>query len=207
MRIGIYGGSFNPIHNGHIHVAESAIAEFSLDRVIFVPSHISPHRSSSEYIDGAERVKLIKMAINSDQRMRCSDWELRQDRVSYTIFTIEHFRRKYPDAEICLLVGSDMLLSFDTWHRYQEILEQAELIVVSRRDGDMQQLENKAEQLRKFGKISISRSIPLEISSSEIRKKIAKNEEYACYLNESVVKYISAMGYYKERGGNVDVRN
>lgn len=207
MRIGIYGGSFNPIHNGHIHVAESAIDEFRLDRVIFVPSRISPHRSSSEYIEGSERVKLINMAINGDKRMRCSDWELRRDRVSYTIYTIEHFRKKYPDAELFLLVGSDMLLSFDTWHRFKDILEQAELIVVSRQDGDMSQLEAKAEELRKLGRISISKSSPLEISSSEIRKKIAKNEEFACYLNESVVQYIGMMGYYKERGGNVDVRN
>ncbi len=201
MRIGIYGGSFNPIHNGHIHVAKSAINDFRLDRVIFVPSRISPHRSIDEYIPGSERVKLVRMAIKDDARMRCSDWELRQDRVSYTIFTVRHFRKKYPDADLFLLVGSDMLLSFDSWNSYQDILAEAELIVVSRHDGDMAQLEAKAEELRRFGRISISCTPPLEISSSEIRKKIAKNEDFACYLNESVVQYIGMMGYYKERGG------
>ena len=174
MRIGIYGGSFNPIHNGHIHVAEAAAAEFSLDKVIFVPSRISPHRSSNEYIDGKERIKLIKLATKGRENMSCSDWELNQDGVSYSIYTVEHFRKEYPDAELFLLVGSDMLLSFDTWYRFEDILREASLIVVSRQDGDMQQLVDKAEELGKFGSIFISKSSPLEISSSEIRKKIAK---------------------------------
>ncbi len=198
MRIGIYGGSFNPIHNGHVHVAETAAAEFSLDKVIFVPSKISPHRSSDEYIDGKERIKLIKLAVKGKKNMSCSDWELSQERVSYSVYTVKHFRERYPDAELFLLVGSDMLLSFDSWFCFEEILDEASLIVVSRHGGDMHELEAKAEELRKYGNIFISKSTPLEISSSEIRKKIAKNEDFACYLNESVVQYISKMGHYKK---------
>lgn len=200
MRIGIYGGSFNPVHNGHIHLAAAALSELTLDRVFLVPSRISPHRSSDEYVPEDDRLEMLRLACEGSGlgEMLCvSDCELKADRVSYTVYTVREFRSRYPEDELFLLIGSDMLLSFDKWFNWQEIMSLVTLTVVSRQDGDMEQLEKKAEELRKYGGIVICRAAPLEISSTEIRKKIAKNEKYSCYLDKNVVQYIRSRKLYR----------
>lgn len=198
MRIGIYGGSFNPVHNGHIHLALTAVSELELDRLFFVPSKISPHRSSDEYVSEEDRLEMLRRACRVSDRLEVCDYELRSDRVSYTIFTVEEFRRRFPDAELFLLVGSDMLMIFETWKRFGDILRECTLAVVSRCEGDMPELEKKAEELRKFGNIVICRAEPVVVSSSDIRKKIAKKQKYSCYLDENVVQYIRMKKLYKQ---------
>lgn len=196
MKTGIFGGSFNPVHNGHIHLAETVKRELGLDRIFFVPSRISPHRSSDEYVSGEDRLEMLRIASSGREGLEVCDYELRSDRVSYSVYTVEHFRELYPDDELYLLVGSDMLLSFDKWYRFTEILENAALAVVSRQDGDMELLEKKAEELSQYGRIFISRTAPKMISSSIIREKIEKNSDLTCYLDENVVQYIRLKGLY-----------
>ncbi|WP_303823939.1 nicotinate-nucleotide adenylyltransferase [Ruminococcus flavefaciens] len=200
MRIGIYGGSFNPVHNGHIHLAETAVKEFGLDRLFLLPSKKSPHRSSAEYAPDEDRLEMLRLACKDNSLLYVSDYEIKSDRVSYTIYTVEHFRREFPDDELYLLVGSDMLLCFDTWYRYEEILAQVTLCVISRESGDIPALRAKAEKLGKSGRILVSEAAPTEVSSTEIRKKIAKNKDFACYLDENVVQYIRSKGLYSIRG-------
>lgn len=196
MRIGIYGGSFNPVHKGHIHLADSAAEELGLDRVFLLPSRISPHRSSDEYVSGEDRMEMLRLACKGHEKLFPCDYELLNDRKSYTVYTVEEFRRRFPDGELFLLVGSDMFLSFEKWFRFEDILKEVTLAVVSRNRGDIGELEKKAENLRIFGKTVICRAVPLEISSSEIRKKIAENENFSCYLDENVVQYISLNNLY-----------
>lgn len=196
MRIGIYGGSFNPVHNGHIHLARTVADELELDRVYLVPSRISPHRSSGEYVSGEDRTAMLQLAAQCDERLFVSTYELDSDRVSYSIYTVEHFRRKFPDDELFLLVGSDMLMCFDSWYRFGDIMKEAALAVVSRNEGDIAQLEEKADQLRKFGSVTVSHADALEVSSTELRKKIAKNQDFTCYIDENVVQYIVQKGLY-----------
>ena len=104
MRIGIYGGSFNPVHNGHIHLAESAADTLNLDRVYLVPSKISPHRSSDEYASGEDRLEMLRLACEDNEKLFPCDYELINDRKSYTIYTVREFRRKFPDDELFLLM-------------------------------------------------------------------------------------------------------
>ncbi len=205
MRTGIFGGSFNPVHNGHINLAKSAVRELSLDRVIFVPSKIPPHRSADEYISGGDRLEMLKIACKGEEKFQVSDYELKNDRVSYTVFTVEYFRSLYPDDKFFLLTGSDMLLSFDTWFRYKEILGSVSLAVFSREEGDRRKLEEKAEKLSEYGEIYISDAVPFVISSTEIRKKIEKNQNISCYLDENVVEYIRSKRLYRrEDPGEVE---
>lgn len=199
MRIGIYGGSFNPVHNGHIHLALTAVRELELDRVYLVPSGISPHRSSEEYVSGEDRLAMLELAARDHEKLEVCDYELRQQGRSYTIYTVEYFRSRFPDDELYLLVGSDMLMCFDTWKRYEDILREVTLAVVSRNEGDIAELEKKSGELRKYGKITVLREEPVVISSTEIRKKIAKNENFSCYLDENVVQYIRSGNLYYER--------
>lgn len=197
MRIGIYGGSFNPVHNGHIHLALSASEELNLDKIYLVPSGISPHRSSAEYAPPEDRLEMLKIACAVSEKLDVCDYEIKSDRKSYTIYTIEEFRRCFPDDELFLLIGSDMLMIFETWNRFEDILKEVTLAVVSRKNGDIEVLEEKAEKLRKYGKITVCRAEPLEISSTEIRKKIEKNEKFSCYLDKNVVQYITLKNLYR----------
>ena len=198
MRIGIYGGSVNPVHNGHIHLALTAVSELELDRLYLVPSKISPHRSSAEYVPEEDRLEMLRRACRVSDRLEVCDYELRSDRVSYTIFTVEEFRRRFPDDELFLLVGSDMLMIFETWNRFADILRECTLAVVSRCEGDIPELERKAEELRRYGNIVICRAEAVEVSSTDIRKKIAKNQKYSCYLDKNVVQYIRLKKLYKQ---------
>jgi len=198
MRIGIYGGSFNPVHNGHIHLALTAVSELELDRLYLVPSKISPHRSSAEYVPEEDRLEMLRCACRVSDRLEVCDYELRSDRVSYTVFTVEEFRRRFPDDELFLLVGSDMLMIFETWNRFADILRECTLAVVSRCEGDIPELERKAEELRRYGNIVICRAEAVEVSSTDIRKKIAKNQKYSCYLDKNVVQYIRLKKLYKQ---------
>jgi nicotinate-nucleotide adenylyltransferase len=200
MRIGIYGGSFNPVHKGHIHLAGIAAADFGLDKIYFVPSKISPHRSSEEYVSEEDRLEMLRIVCRNEEKLEVCDYELRSDRVSYSVYTVEYFRSIFPDDELFLLIGSDMLLSFEKWYRFEDIMKEVTLCVVSRNKGDVGKLRKKAAELRKFGKILISEAEPIEVSSTEIRKKIEKNKNYACYLDENVVQYITLRGLYSVRG-------
>ena len=198
MRIGIYGGSFNPVHNGHIHLALTAVRELELDKLYFVPSKISPHRSSAEYAPDGDRLEMLRLACKADNALDVCDYELKTDRVSYTVYTVREFRRRFPEAELYLLVGSDMLMIFDEWKSFEEILRECTLAAVSRETGDLPELEKKAEELRKYGEIIICSAPPVEASSTDIRKKIAKNMKYSCYLDENVVQYIRSKNLYRQ---------
>lgn len=196
MRTGIFGGSFNPVHNGHIHLAETVMKELKLDRIFFVPSGISPHRSSAEYASGDDRLEMLRLACRDNENFFVCDYELKTDRVSYTFYTVEYFRNTYPDDELFLLVGSDMLLSFEKWFRFRDILENVTLAAVSRQQGDSQELLQKMSELSEYGKIIVCTAAPCEVSSTEIRKKVSKNENLTCYLGENVVQYIRLKGLY-----------
>ncbi|MCM1507039.1 MAG: nicotinate (nicotinamide) nucleotide adenylyltransferase [Ruminococcus flavefaciens] len=198
MRIGIYGGSFNPVHNGHIHLAETAMREFNLDHIFFVPSRISPHKSSDEYVSGEDRLEMLKIATSVNEKFHVSDYELKNDRISYSVYTVEHFRNIFRDYgdELFLLIGSDMLMSFDTWFMHKRILEKSSLIVVSRNEGDLDALRKKASELSPEGRIFISSEPPEVVSSTDIRKNFRKNSDFSCYLDENVVQYIRLKGLY-----------
>ncbi len=199
MRTGIYGGSFNPVHNGHIHLADSAAEELGLDRIFLLPSGISPHRSSLEYAPGDDRLEMLELACIGHEKLIPCDFELRNAGKSYTVYTAREFRRRFPGDELFLLVGSDMLMCFENWYRFEEILRLVKLVAVSREKGDRGRLLEKAEMLRKFGEIFICNAPPEEISSTEIRKKIKKNENISCYLPENVVQYIEQNNLYLQR--------
>ncbi|MBR6386361.1 MAG: nicotinate (nicotinamide) nucleotide adenylyltransferase [Ruminococcus sp.] len=197
MKIGIYGGSFNPVHNGHMHLAETALKEFELDMIFFVPCRISPHRFDGDYVSGKDRLEMLRLACGDNPKFQVSGYELENERTSYSIYTVEYFKKKFPDDELYLLVGSDMLLYFEKWYRFEDILKNVTLAVVSRTDGDRDILLEKAEKLGEYGRITIGKSAPLMVSSTEIRKKIAKNENCSCYLDKNVVQYIRMGNLYR----------
>lgn len=197
MNVGLFGGSFNPIHNGHIHLAQSINSAVELDRLIFIPSKISPHKSNDEYVSDKHRYNMCKLAIQDFPNFEVSDFELTRDTISYSIYTVRHFKKLYPNDTLFFLIGSDMLLTFDQWREYQEIMKNVVLAVISREHGDYNTLVKKSNELSKYGKIMILDILPIEISSTEIRKNIRFNIDYSCNLDEKVVQYIKSNSLYR----------
>ena len=195
-KIGLFGGSFNPIHNGHINLAVSVKNELKLDKVIFIPSGTAPHKSSNEYASAEDRLKMCRLALEDYDDFEISDYELCRQGKSYTVYTVRHFKQLYPYDELVLMVGSDMLLTFDQWYEYREILGKVTLAAISRCGTDLNQLYKMSEKLSLFGKTIVVNASAVTISSTKIRKMIKNNEDIACYLNGKVVKYIMLKNLY-----------
>ncbi len=137
MRTGIYGGSFDPVHKGHIHLAETALRGFNLDMVIFMPANISPFKQGRKDVaEGRHRLEMVRLAIEGREDMTVSSFELECTGVSYTVNTLRHLKKQCPNDTLVLLMGSDMLMSFERWYCYEEIMSLAELGCISREDGD-----------------------------------------------------------------------
>ncbi len=195
-KIGLFGGSFNPIHNGHINLAVSVKNSLGLDRVILIPSGTSPHKSSDEYADTDDRLSMCRLACEEISGLEVSDYEILRSGKSYTVYTVRHFKELYPDDELYWLVGSDMLLCFEEWFEYREILEKVNLAAISRHGSDNGDLLEMADKLSEYGNVIVVNAGVVEISSSKIRKMIKNNEDLSCYLNGKVVKYIVLKNLY-----------
>ncbi len=195
IKVGIFGGSFNPVHNGHIHLAETVKNKLELDKVIMIPANISPDKNCNEYADKNDRFEMCRLASEGKEWLEVSNWEIMQNNISYTYNTIIHFKEKYPDYQLYLMVGSD--ICFDKWYKYKEILKNVTLVFVSREKDDFKLLEIKCQKLSKYGNVVVVKTEPLVISSSEIRKSIKNHQFCSCYLSEKVVQYIEQKKLYK----------
>ncbi len=205
MRVGLFGGSFNPIHNGHLHLVESVKVACALDHVLLMPTGTAPHKSSAAYVDAEHRYAMCKLAASKYDWLAVSDYEIRKHGKSYTVETLTYLKAQYPNVEWTLMIGSDMLLTFDRWHRWMDILEMAAICAVSRQHGDVAQLRQKAAQLQQQMQSSGSSAdifvlpvVALPISSTQIREKMKKNESCSCLLPENVVQYMGIHGLYRQ---------
>ena len=196
MRIGLFGGSFNPPHLGHMHLATCVREALSLDEVWLIPSKISPHRSMAAYAPEEDRLEMCRLAASDYPWMRAQDYELRQERTSYTYYTVRHFAAARPDDRFFLLVGGDMMRSFTGWYRWQDILRYAALACIAREDGEYEELLRCAENLRQYGEIYPVQAESFAISSTKIRDNIQKCRKYSCYLPEKIVQYIGVKNLY-----------
>ncbi len=201
MKRAIFGGSFDPVHNGHVKLVESLCEAVTPDEVIVMPTGISPFKKDMKRrpARAADRLEMCRLAFADMPCVTVSDYEVSRSEVSYTVDTVRHFRELYPDDELYLLIGSDMLLTFDRWRKFEEILADCTLCAASREEGltDLENLEKKAAELRRYGSIIIIKAEPFEVSSTEIREKIIKNFDISCYVSKNVVKYISENNLYK----------
>ena len=177
-RIGLFGGSFNPVHNGHVHAAREFLRLLALDRLIVMPAADPPHKEMPQGSpDGATRLRMLKAAMADVPGAEVSDLELRRGGKSYSFDTVLQLKALYPDDEIYLLMGTDMLLYFDRWYRYEDLLRLVHLGVAMRSDlsqSEREAAENYADQLRReFGaKITLFDNAPLELSSTTVRRML-----------------------------------
>ena len=184
MRIGIIGGTFNPIHYGHLVSASEVCNKFKLDKVIFIPSALNPLKNTSNLADAHHRLKMIKLATAGNPLFEASDIEIKRGGASYTIDTIKAFVKKYgKDVNIYFIIGADAFLEINSWASPDELLKMCKFIVTTRPGYDVKKEKTKITYL--------------EISSSDIRKRITSGAPIKYLLPESVEDYIYKHRLYK----------
>ena len=189
-RIGIFGGSFDPPHIGHIQSVKQAAQVLKLDRVLLIPAGMPPHKTGC-FVSGEDRLNMVRLAVAGDPAIQVSDLEIARGGTSYTYETVETVRGQYPDAEIFLLMGSDMFLSFHTWKNPEKILANASLGVFYRGDkGERPNVEAKKAEMEAEGhRIELIQNDVVEISSTQLRRMLAFHCADA-FLPEGVGDYI-----------------
>ncbi|MCF0121333.1 MAG: nicotinate (nicotinamide) nucleotide adenylyltransferase [Oscillospiraceae bacterium] len=192
MKIGIYGGTFNPPHIGHIKAARSAIKALGLDKLIVIPANIPPHKELPAFSPAAaQRYEMAVLAFGDVEKAEVSDIEVSRDGLSYTCDTLKKIKRSYPGSEIFLVMGTDMFASLDRWYNFNYILENSTLSPLARSEGDIAVINAKAEELRASynAGISVIGLEPVSVSSTEIRSELT-HRLGRDYLSDSVYAYI-----------------
>ncbi len=197
--IGLFGGTFNPVHTGHIRLLKSVLDKMDFEKVIVLPDRIPPHKQAHNLVSGKQRFEMCRLAFEDMPSVEISDFELKRSGKSYSVYTVRHFKKLYPNDKLCFIMGSDMLLIFDKWYRYEEILSMATLVCISREDEDTtKKLREYAQKLtEKGGEVIVLDTPPMELSSSEIREKLRNSEDCSCYLPQKIVQYICENNLYK----------
>ncbi len=173
MRLGIYGGSFNPPHVGHAAAVRAAQCEAKLDEVLIIPAAMPPHkRLASGSPDAEERLELCRLAFGDMPGVTVSDIELRREGKSYTVDTVRALREENPEAELCLLVGTDMLRTFDEWREFETILADVTLLATARDDDELETVREHAGRLQReySARVEVIETPPLPLSSTQIRR-------------------------------------
>ena len=199
MKIGIYGGTYNPPHTGHLQAAKEAVRLLELDKLLLIPDRIAPHKEIPAGSPAPEqRLEMLRIAAAECPEMEVSDIELRREGPSYSYLTVEALREQYPDAELILLMGTDMFLSFHTWREPERILKHAALGVFYRGEkGEKEKILAKKQEMEANGaKVELVENQILPISSTQLRRMIA----FRCadpYLPGGVGDYIREKGLYE----------
>lgn len=199
MKLGILGGTFSPVHNGHIRLAQTYRQALGLDQVLLIPTHIPPHKTAPDLPDGEHRCRMAELACEEVQGLAVSDLEQRRPGKSYTVDTLEELHRLYPEAELYLLMGSDMFRTVLTWHRAGDLIRLATVCTMERGTDTPSELEAQAERIRQSGgEACVIHAAPLDVSSSGIRAAIAAGERDPGTLGLSprVLSYILQNSLY-----------
>lgn len=195
MKVGFIGGSFNPIHNGHIKLALSAKKEFSLDKVLFIPTNINPIKENKSKVTTMQRLKMVELAIEEYPFFEVDTYEIDKKGVSYTIDTVAYLKDKY--KELFFIGGADLVFEIHKWKDYKKLLKQLNFIIANRPPYKNDELKEKTEFLNKEynAKINILKNFNLiDLSSSEIRENILKNNSLK--IPEKVAQYIVENNLY-----------
>ena len=205
-KIGIYGGTFNPPHLGHVHVAAFAVEALCLDRLLVMPSCVPPHKTlPADSPTPEQRLEMLKLCFAEEKNIEISDLELQRQGISYTVDTVTALTAQYPNATIYLLLGTDMFLSFQNWYQWDKILEMATLAVLYRGDKqEKQQILEQKEKLEKAGATVILLENPvIPISSTQLRRMMTFRCEDE-FLPPQIQDYIRENDLYSQ---SADYRN
>lgn len=198
MKIGIFGGSFDPVHIEHIRVAQAAIQTLGLDRLLIMPVFAPPHKKGRVLLDNAARLELCRLAFASVEKAEVCDFEIARGGVSYTYLTCRHFKETYRDAELFWLVGTDMLRDFPSWKNPEQILSCATLAVCARNEKADWVKAEQERFFKRFGKNFVCVGYNgADVSSTKIRVLAAAGEDFSSLVASGVYAYIRENGLYE----------
>lgn len=197
--IGVFGGTFDPIHIGHLVVAQDAAVALGLDQVLFVPNHIPPHKRHQHVTGATERSTMVRLAIADNPLFAFSSIELDREGPSYTLDTMRALHAQMPEGtRLVFLTGSDSLLGLHTWHEPEILLNEFDLVFLARPTDspiDWQSLERRFPAIR--DRVRMLAVPQLEISSRELRRRVAANQPIRYYVVPEVERYITQHGLYR----------
>ena len=195
-KIAVFGGSFHPIHNGHLALARHALDALGLDRVLFVVDRIPPHKTLADGATDAQRVDMLRLAVQDEPRFSVETMELLRDGKSYTVDTLTELKDRMPDAALYFLMGTDMLLSFATWRRPEEISKLATLVCTVRQGQSGGEAEAAEKYRAQYGADVILLDEVSPLSSTEVRNRIADALPITGLVPPAVAHYIYRNGCY-----------
>lgn len=194
IKTGIFGGAFNPVHKGHVRLAEEAVKQLKLKRLLVIPTFDSPHKET-KLLPFEDRAEMCRRAFGHIEGVEISDIEVQLGGKSFTINTIRELKSRYPDEQFFLLIGGDMLFSFDKWYKYESILKEAKVCAVAR---DNDSFVDMMEFANEMGRVKVLPTKAIEVSSTEIREKAAKGKDITELVPEAVAEYICEKKLYSE---------
>lgn len=197
-KMALFGGTFDPIHNGHLSMALRLVEALSLDGVLLMPSFVPPHKIRESMADGAHRLEMCRLAIAGQPLLQVSDMELRRGGASFTVDTLEELHRLYPDTQWYLITGADMFCTLRTWHRFSDIARLAVLCTVARCGTDTAALTDYAARLQADGYRCYVDTQPVQtVSSTEIRLRAAAGQALDGLVPPCVEAYMKQQGLYQ----------
>ena len=196
-KIGIMGGTFNPVHNAHLIIAENALEEYGLDKIMFLPNAMPPHKEMEFYISPNARLELVEAAISDNDKFFVSDFEISKGGKSYTVDTLKAFKEKYKGDDLYFIIGGDSLRDFNKWYCPEEIARLCTLLVYPREDIDIKEHMSQISKTydAKIFEINAPR---FDISSSMIRQRIREGESIKYLVPQRVLDKIYENKYYIE---------
>lgn len=202
-KIGIMGGTFNPIHIGHLILAQWGLEEVPLDEIWLIPTGISYRKLSDELVSGQERLHMVKLAIQGNERFRCLDMEVRREGYTYSYETLEQLKGMYPKNDFFFIVGSDCLFSIENWKFPERIFNCCTLAAAVRGDTTLEAMKEKKRQLEmKFmpnerDKILLLPFMNMSVSSTLIRERIRDGKSVKYLVPDNVLEYMMQKGFYQ----------
>ncbi len=201
-KIGIMGGTFNPVHVGHLMLAQWAMEENRLDEIWFVPTGCSYMKTERNMVPPEDRFQMVSLAVANNDRMRCLDIETKREGYSYSCDTIEQLRAENPEDEFYFIFGADCLFAIETWHCPEKIFANCRIIAAGRGGSSERKMREKIAELEeKYGADIILMPFPsLAISSTLIRDRVREGKNVRYLVPEVVADYIEGKGFYENEG-------
>lgn len=198
-KVGIMGGTFNPIHYGHLFLAENAYEQVGLDQVLFMPSKNPPHKVKAELAPGEYRAEMVRLAIQGNPHFSLSMMELEREGITYSVDTLSILTKEHPDTEYYFIVGADSFFMMQTWKNPEKLFQLCTIAVAGRDNVKEDKLAKQAKYLKDiFGARTISLQMPnLQISSAFTRDRIAANKSIRYYVPDDVITYITEKQLYR----------
>lgn len=199
MAIGLMGGTFNPIHLGHLLMGEYIREEWDLEKVIYIPSGNPPHKTEVDVLDSAYRLRLVELAVKDNPYFQMSDIEFSREGFSYTIDTIRQMSIEYPYERLYFIIGTDTLFELETWKNFQEIAKEIEFIMYGRSSHSEEDIQNKISGLRNdYGfRINRSKGPEIEISSTQIRDRVKRGLSVKYMIPDILIEEIRKESLFK----------